>query len=170
MNTDAFYAASSALCFTLLGFWWVVVQFRHAELTEEPGPRTFAFLVSLQFILPGLVSMASLLSAGGVLWRVVFAAAGLVGIAAVAVAARQPAARAGILRSISRLTWIAVPFYALLVLFAVAPGLARDTLSVEPLQVEGYLLTVILLIGILLAWFLFTEPAVAHGTRVDEQP
>ena len=35
MDTTTFYAAASALCFTLLGFWWVVVQFRHAELTRR---------------------------------------------------------------------------------------------------------------------------------------
>ncbi len=170
MNTDAFYAAASALCFTLLGFWWVVVQFRHAELTSEPGPRTFAFLISLQFILPGLVAMASLLAGGGALWRVVFALAGVVGIAAVVVAARVPGAGSGVLRSISRLTWIAVPFYALLVLFAVAPNLARDALTLEPLQVEGYLLMVILLIGILLAWFLFTDPRLAKAAAPGDEP
>jgi hypothetical protein len=170
VNTDAFYAAASALCFTLLGFWWVVVQFRHAELTSDAGVRTFAFLISLQFILPGLVAMASLLSGGGALWRVVFGAAGLVGIAAVVVAARAPGAASGVLRSISRLTWIAVPFYALLAVFALAPNLARDALTLEPLQVEGYLLTVILLIGILLAWILFTDPRVAPPGASADRP
>ena len=29
MNTDAFYQTVAGLCFTLLGLWWAVVQFRH---------------------------------------------------------------------------------------------------------------------------------------------
>jgi len=60
MDTTTFYAASSSLFFTLLGFWWVVVQFRHAELTRDAASRRFMFLVSLHFILPRLVSLASL--------------------------------------------------------------------------------------------------------------
>ena len=170
MDPTAFYTAASALCFTLLGFWWVVVQYRHAELTQDPGLRLFAFLVSLQFILPGMASMTSLLSGDGALWRLTFSVAGLVGIAAVIVAAREPAIRSGSLRSVSRLTWIGVPFYALLIVFAAAPDLARNGLSLEPLQVEGYLLTIILLIGILLAWFLFTDPAIARRAVGSEQP
>ena len=53
MDTTTFYAATSALCFTLLGFWWVVVQFRHEELTRDVASRRFIFLVSLHFIVPG---------------------------------------------------------------------------------------------------------------------
>ena len=64
MDTTAFYTAASALCFTLLGFWWVVVQFRHEELTGDAASRRFMFLVSLHFIVPGLVSLASLLAIG----------------------------------------------------------------------------------------------------------
>ena len=33
MDTATFYATTSAVSFTLLGFWWVVVQFRHDEMT-----------------------------------------------------------------------------------------------------------------------------------------
>jgi len=53
LDTTTFYATSSALCFILLGFWWIVVQFRHAELMRNRRLRRFAFLVSLHFIIPG---------------------------------------------------------------------------------------------------------------------
>jgi hypothetical protein len=160
MNTDTFYAAASALCFTLLGLWWVVVQFRHAEMTATPAARRFAFLVSLYFILPGLVSLASLLAAGGVLWRVSFAAAGLAGLAAVIVAARG-AAPTGAMRLLARWSWVAGPFYALLTIIAIAPDLARSRLGLEPLQVEGFLLVAILFLGVTFAWLLFTDPSPA---------
>ena len=38
MDTGTFYATTSAVSFTLLGFWWVVVQFRHDEMTQRPRP------------------------------------------------------------------------------------------------------------------------------------
>ena len=52
MDTATFYATTSAVSFTLLGFWWVVVQFRHDEMTADPGRRRLAFVVSLHFVLP----------------------------------------------------------------------------------------------------------------------
>ena len=101
MNTDTFYAATSALCFTLLGFWWVVVQFRHSEMTATPTARRFAFLVSLYFLLPGLISLAALIAATGVLWRLAFGAAGIAGILAVLVATRHTGAT-GTIRVLAR--------------------------------------------------------------------
>jgi len=163
MNTDTFYAAASALCFTLLGFWWVVVQFRHVELTHAAGPRRFAFLVSLYFVLPGLVSLASLLAGGGILWRLSFGLAGIVGIVAVVVGTRQVTATSGTMAALARWSWLAVPLYALLGVIAAFPEIARKGLGLEPLQVEGYILVVILLLGILFAWMLFTDP-LTHTT------
>jgi hypothetical protein len=155
MDTTAFYAASSALCFTLLGFWWVVVQFRHAELTRDPAARRFAFLVSLHFIVPGLVSLASLLATGPI-WRVAFGLAGLTGIAAAIAGMRAAGSKPGMLEGVRQVGWLGVPIYALVTLIAVVPDIARTGLGVEPLQVEGLLLVVFLLVGILLAWSLFT--------------
>lgn len=155
MDTSTFYATASALCFTLLGFWWVVVEYRHAELTRDPGSRTFTFLVSLHFIVPGLVSLASLLATGA-LWRVAFGLAGLTGMAAVIVGMRNVAARPGPLRGLGRAAWLGVPLYGLLTLVAAVPDVARTSLQLEPLQVEGFILLVVLLLGILLAWTLFT--------------
>jgi hypothetical protein len=155
MDTTAFYAASSALCFTLLGFWWVVVQFRHAELTRHAASRRFAFLVSLHFIVPGLVSLASLIATGP-MWRVAFGLAGLTGMAAAIAGMRAAASKPGLLAGVHQAGWLGIPIYGLVTLIAVAPDIARTTLGLEPLQVEGLLLVVILLIGILLAWSLFT--------------
>ena len=158
MDTTAFYTASSALCFTLLGFWWVAVQFRHSELTGDVASRRFVFLVSLHFIVPGFVSLASLLATGP-MWRVAFGLAGLTGIAAAVAGMRAARAKPALLAGIGRtswLGWLGVPVYALVTAIALAPDVVRTSLALEPLQVEGLLLVVILLIGILLAWALFT--------------
>ncbi|MGI8999748.1 MAG: hypothetical protein ACR2GO_08590 [Candidatus Limnocylindria bacterium] len=155
MDTTTFYAAASALCFTLLGFWWVVVQYRHAELTRDAAARRFTFLVSLHFIVPGLVSLASLLATGA-MWRIAFALAGLTGIAATVAGLRAAGSMRSLLGGMHRAFWLGIPIYGLVTAVALAPDVVRTTLGIEPLQVEGLLLLVILLIGILLAWFLFT--------------
>jgi hypothetical protein len=157
MDTSTFYATSSALCFTLLGFWWVVVEFRHTELTHDAASRRFTFLVSLHFIVPGIVSLASLLATGA-LWRVAFGVAGLTGVLAVITGMRDVASRPGPLRSLGRAAWLGVPLYALLTLIAIVPDIARSALALDPLQAEGFILLVVLLLGILLAWILFTGP------------
>ena len=156
MDTTAFYAAGSALCFTLLGFWWVVVQFRHAELTEDVASRRFTFLVSLHFIVPGIVSLASLLATGP-MWRLAFGLAGITGIAA-AIAGTRAGSGSALLADVRRGALLGIPIYGLITVIALAPDIVRTTLGLEPLQVEGLLLLVILLIGILLAWSLFTGP------------
>ena len=84
MDTATFYATTSAVSFTLLGFWWVVVQFRHDEMTGDPGRRRLAFVVSLHFILPGLMSLGALLTGDApIVWRLTFGTAGIAGMIAV---------------------------------------------------------------------------------------
>jgi hypothetical protein len=156
MNQEVFYATAAALCFTLLGFWWVVVQFRHAELTRTPATRAFALLVSLQFMLPGFISLASLAAGEGPLWRLVFASAGLAGFASVLVAVRRGAGSSA-LGLVGRIAWFAAPAYALLTAVAIAPEAVRS-LGLVPLQVEAFILVALLLLGVLIAWFLFVQP------------
>jgi hypothetical protein len=90
------------------------------------------------------------------LWRVAFGLAGVTGMAAVIVGMRNVAARPGPLRGLGRAAWLGVPLYGLLALVAAVPDVARTSLQLEPLQVEGFILLVVLLLGILLAWTLFT--------------
>ena len=163
MNQEVFYATSAALCFTLLGFWWVVVQFRHADLTSTRGARAFSLLVSLQFILPGFISLASL-AAGedSPLWRLVFATAGVCGLLAGMVALRLRG-RERALGLVGGLTWLTAPAYIVLTLIPLRPDVLRNA-GFVPIQVEAFVLIALLLIGVLIAWFLFVEPAAADAT------
>jgi hypothetical protein len=163
VDTATFYATASALSFTLLGFWWVVVEFRHDEMTADPVGRRLAFVVSLQFILPGLMSLISLLTGDQpLLWRITFGTAGALGMLASVMGARS-GSRASIGRSIGRFLWLCVPLYAIVTMVAVRPDLVRSRLALEPLQVEGVVLTMIVLLGISLAWALFTQPRALDG-------
>ena len=162
MNQEVFYATSSALCFTLLGFWWVVVQFRHADLTRTRAARAFSLLVSLQFMLPGFVSLASLAAGeGSPLWRMVFATAGIAGLLSGLVALRVRS-RERALGVAGGLAWLMAPVYVVLTLIALAPEAVRSA-GFVPIQVEAFVLTALLLIGVLIAWFLFVEPVAGEA-------
>ena len=159
MDTATFYATTSAVSFTLLGFWWVVVQFRHDEMTGDPGRRRLAFVVSLHFILPGLMSLGALLTTDApLIWRLTFGSAGVAGMIAVVLASRGIANPTGAIAMIGQFEWIAFPLYLLITVVAVAPELVRQTTGLVALQVEGAVMTLLVFLGIVFAWLLFTEP------------
>src|SRR3990170_6013435 len=159
MDTATFYATASALSFTLLGFWWVVVEFRHEEMTVDPGLRRLAFVISLHFILPGLMSLAALLTGDlPLVWRFTFGTAGVVGMVAAVLGARGAGGSTGTLTSIGRWMWLGLPLYAVITMVALRPDLVRSRLALEPLQVEGSIMTLLVFLGIIFAWVLFTEP------------
>jgi hypothetical protein len=159
MDTGTFYATTSAVSFTLLGFWWVVVQFRHDEMTGDPGRRRLAFVVSLHFILPGLMSLGALLTGDApIVWRLTFGTAGIAGMVAVVLASRGVTEPTGAIAAVGRFEWLALPLYALLTVVAFFPEFIRDSLQLMPLQVEGVVMTFLVFLGIVFAWALFTEP------------
>ena len=166
MDTAAFYATTSAVSFTLLGFWWVVVQFRHDEMTQDPGRRRLAFVVSLHFILPGLMSLGALLTGDApLIWRLTFGTAGVAGMVAVVIASRGVSEPTGAIATIGRFEWLALPLYAVLTIVAIRPELVRENFKLEPLQVEGTIMTFLVFLGIVFAWALFTEPHPAGKSR-----
>jgi hypothetical protein len=166
MDTGTFYATTSAISFTLLGFWWVVVQFRHEDLSRDVGQRRLAFVVSLHFILPGLMSLGALLTADApLIWRLTFGVAGVTGMVAVLAASRGIAEPVGAIAAIARFEWVALPLYAIITLVAISPETVRTAIGAEPLQVEGLIMTVLVFLGIIFAWLLFTEPQPAGTSR-----
>jgi hypothetical protein len=159
VDTGTFYATTSAVSFTLLGFWWVVVQFRHDDMTLDRGRRLLAFVVSLHFILPGLMSLGALLTGDApLIWRLTFGTAGIAGMIAVVLAWRWVREPTGAIAAIGRFEWLALPLYLVLTIVAFAPDLVRTTLGLQPLQVEGAIMTLLVFLGIMFAWALFTEP------------
>ena len=160
MDTGTFYATTSAVSFTLLGFWWVVVQFRHQEMTQDPGRRRLAFVVSLHFILPGLMSLGALLTGDApIVWRLTFGSAGIAGIIAVLLASRGIADPTGAIAAVGRFEWLALPLYVVLTLVAFRPDLIQPAVGLIALQVEGVIMTLLVFLGIIFAWLLFTEPS-----------
>src|SRR6266536_590951 len=88
-----FYVSFSAVCFTLLGLWLIVVHTRHAELRGSARHRRRVYGVAMHFSLPGLMSMVAMVDPeSSALWRASFAIAAIGG-AMVLNALRDDAAR-----------------------------------------------------------------------------
>ncbi len=61
MDVETFYTTVSSISFTLLGLWWVVVQGRETW-RMNPARRRMAYVVSLHFVLPGVMSILALVA------------------------------------------------------------------------------------------------------------
>jgi len=159
-----FYGAFAPVSFTILGLWFIVVQTRHAEWLPSPDHRRRASAVSLHFALPGLMSLLSLIDPNSkTLWRASFAASAVVGVAALA--ALRPNARIRTTGVMAALHWTAVVIYALIALIAIWPGSVDAVgMSLAPLRAEALLLSLLLFLGVTVAWLLMFDDATSPGT------
>jgi hypothetical protein len=149
MSLGSFFGVVSTVDFALLGLWWVTVQTR-ADLRRQgaTGGR-MAYVVSLQFIVPGTASLlAQVDPAVTTVWRVSFAIAGVTGITAIVLLVPALAA-SGELTVARSLRFGAIPLYTLMTFIAVF-RLPSDTLSA--LQVEGILFCLVVFLGTQVAW------------------
>jgi hypothetical protein len=151
-----FYISFSAVCFTLLGLWLIVVQTRHAEWRGSPLRRRRAYGVALHFSLPGLMSLLALVNpSSSALWRTSFAIAAIGG-AVVLIAVRGPApGKLGLAAYMS-----VIVLYALIGILAIAPRIVSGLgLEATPVRVEAVLLTILVFVGANVAWLLLFEEA-----------
>ena len=158
---ETFYATAAQISFTLLGLWWVIVQFRHPDWIGSSYYRRMAYDVSLYFFLPGIMGLVSLLAADArFLWRATFVVAGLIGLVETILMIATPAG------GITRLTPIRIGRWVGLVLYALIAVVAFDTslpsavgIGLQPLEVEGLMNALLIFVGVNFAWVLFTEPS-----------
>ena len=152
MLTD-FYGPFSSISFTILGLWFVVAQTRYSDWMASAEHRRRASAVSLHFALPGLMSLLSLSDPDNqALWRVTFAAAGALGAGGLAVVNKGPSLhRSGPVVRLVHLVSIC--------LYAAIAGVALLAKSFgSPLRVEAVLLSLLVFLGVCLAWLLMFEP------------
>ncbi len=115
--------------------------------------RRRASAVSLHFALPGLMSLLSLSDPDNqALWRVTFAAAGTLGAVGLAVVNWGPSLhRSGpVVRLIH---WVSIGLY----LSIAGVALLAESFR-APLRVEAVLLSLLVFLGVCLAWLLMFEP------------
>ncbi len=159
MDTQAFYTTVSTISFTLLGLWWVVVQGRETWRVHTVR-RRMSYVISLHFLLPGVMSVLSLVAPDvAVLWRITFVAAGILGLIGAGYVARALAEEYDAPPFVRLIEWVAAPVYLVIALVAVAPEMIGSLgIPLSPLQVEGIMLSLILFFGVQAAWILTVEP------------
>jgi len=158
MDIAAFYAVVAGVNFTLLGLWWVAVQDK-VDLRDR-AERRMAYVVALQFMVPGTASLISQVAPTVTsIWRVTFALAGVAG--AVGVLLVVPVLRRASSRGAAVfLLGAALPLYLLVTLVAAVPGV-HEVVSrkLTGLQTEAILFSLLVLLSVQVAWLVAMIPA-----------
>jgi hypothetical protein len=158
-DAATFYGAFSPVCFTLLGLWLIVVQTRHSEWRHSAIHRSRAYTLSLNFALPGMMGLLSLVDpANSTLWRVAFACVAFAGVLVLLWMAFLGPGR-GKHPPVTVLTTSFVTLLYLVVgLVAVAPHLVKDVgIHLRPLECEEILLSTLVFIAVNVAWLLIFD-------------
>jgi hypothetical protein len=165
MVPETFYQTVAQLSFTLLGLWWLVLQTKYGEWIHHPLRRRMATIITLYFLLPGSMSLLALLATESrLLWQVSFILAALIGGGTTLLFLRD--ARANPWRNpwSSRIIHLAaglgLALYLLVLVVALLPDLFR-AMGAKPLTVAGIGVTLLVIVGVTLAWTYFTEPFTA---------
>lgn len=164
MLTD-FYISFSAVCFTLLGLWLIVVQTRHGEWRGSSLARRRAYGVAMHFSLPGLMSLLALINPhSSVLWRTSFAIVAFGGaVTLIAVRGSAPG-KLGVTAYV-----LAIALYVLIGILAIAPRIVGGLgLGAAPVRVEAVLLTIVVFAGVNVAWLLLFEEAPSDRAPLEQ--
>jgi hypothetical protein len=155
MEISTFYAVTSATCFTLVGLWWSVVKNKQ-EWFKDEVTRRLAGGVYASFLIPALMSMGAQIGGTSqpLIWQAIFITAGVTGVY-YSSRLRQKTQIADAYGPFSKNRWAIPALYGMVILFALFPGLAR-WLGFQPLQMEGLLVTVLILIAHMLTWEFMT--------------
>lgn len=155
---EIFYQTIAQVCFTVLGFWFIVLQTKYREWIGDRDRRRTAANISFYFLLPGSMSMLSLLSTGvPILWRASFATASFLGAIETVLWFRRIQAKTDHLTLQTLAHCAGLALYLLVALVALIPMLT-NLLHVKPLVVTGSMLTLLVVLGVALAWAFFTQP------------
>jgi hypothetical protein len=154
-----------------LGLWWIALQAKYHEWIGDPLRRRMVSIITLYFLLPGSMSLLALLAIENrALWRVAFVVACVIGVSAtgfLAAAAQKAGGRAQDAQQTRHATWnwrvmrwscwVGVALY-LLVVFVALEATTLAEFGINPLIVAGALVTLIVILGLILAWTYYVEP------------
>ncbi|HUP99657.1 MAG TPA: hypothetical protein VM093_04285 [Aeromicrobium sp.] len=154
MDQSAFYGVVSAINFTLLGLWWVAVKDWVDLIGGTASARRTGYLVSLQFVIPGTVSLLAQVAPEVVLvWRTAFAVAGIVGAVGVAMLAAEMRKLSDARVAPALFVGFGLPIYLAVAVIAAVPGLGASLpANFTPIQVEALLVTLLVFLGSQEAW------------------
>jgi hypothetical protein len=155
---SAFYGTFSTIAFTIFGLWMFVAQARFREWMENPDQFRRASAVSIQFALPGLMSLLALINAeSAALWRAAFAVTSVVAVLALLALRGRPGGTPAGANEVAN--WIAMAMFAATALVAAFPALVDGLgLAGQYRHVEFFFFCMLLLDGLVIAWImLFAE-------------
>ena len=164
-DLSGFYSVVAGINFTLLGLWWVAVQERPDLRSRRARTSRMAYVVSLQFVLPGTAALLSQVAPTvPIVWRASFVAAGIAGGAGILLLA--PALGRAQARTAARwLLVLGVPLYVLVVIVASVPQLSYQVDNqLNGAQLEAVLFCLLLLLGAQTAW------TAAMAPQLTEEP
>jgi len=153
MDISTFYAVTSATCFTLVGLWWSVVKDK-SEWMKDEAKKRLAGGVYASFLIPALMSLgAQVGTTNSTIWQLVFIIAAGAGITFSSKLIQLTRTANG---PFSRNSWTVPVLYGIVLFFALFPGVARF-IGLEPLQMEGLLLCILILIAHAMTWEFMTS-------------
>ena len=154
MNVETFYALVAGVCFALLGLWWNAVS-AHIDWLKDDHTRALASGIYLAFLVPAAMSLGAQIGGDSKLvWRAVFILAALLGgffTTRYTLKTRHQSARL-----FHKSRWLITVVYALILVVAVFPELGK-MLGLTGLQVEAFLICLLVLMGHGLAWEFITD-------------
>jgi hypothetical protein len=156
-----FYKTISGLSFTLLGLWWIVIQARFADGRGTTHARRHAYGVMLFFLLPGVMSLFSIVDDSTQWWRLVFGISGLLGL--IEIVLHWASARERMTASGRALRLVGFIIYVMVFVVALYPSRAVELLDVRALAIEAVLSGILVIIGIHLAFQAITETPPKHA-------
>lgn len=161
MQLSDFYQAFSPACFALLGLWLVAVQLRINEWQDDPERKRRAYAVALSFVLPGMMSVFSLIDENtSTFWRASFATVAFGG-ALIMLAIRgfpvpgEPG-RTG-LRRLPVPDRLGLAAYVTAIVLYLAIGLLALFGGLAELRTEAVLLTILVFLGFNVGWLLLFD-------------
>jgi hypothetical protein len=118
--------------------------------------------ITLYFLLPGSMSLLALLATDSrLLWQVSFIIAAVIGAVTTILflrdALKSPWRNPMSIRVISLASGLGVALYILVIIVALMPDLFR-AMGATPLTVAGIGVTLLVIVGVTLAWTYFVEP------------
>jgi len=157
MDISTFYAVTSATCFGLVGLWWSVVKDKQNGWLHNEATRRLAGGVYASFLIPGVMSLAAQIGVdSSLIWQAVFVIASWVGFSYLLSKLIQVTREANPNGAFSKNSWVVPAFYVLTLFFAVFVSLPT-LVGLQPLQMEGLLLSGLILCAHGLAWEFMTH-------------
>lgn len=163
---ETFYQTVSQVCFTLLGFWLIVLQTKYQEWSGKAERRRMIVNISLYFLLPGTMSLLAMLAIQATaIWRVAFVITSAVGaletllmLRALQQSSKQSSKRRTMSSRVALLMRVVeLALFTLIALVGVFPQVFNRA-GLTALTVAGVLLTLMVVGGVTLMWTYLVEP------------